>query len=147
MTLPLRQIKARKSIPKVRTKPRRTKAIKCRPHVNWVLDKWQCIAAGKVSKVTGKPHVCEGRLDPHHSPTRGAGGGDNNVSPCCRWLHSRLDSPGHSEKSVEAEYGISFRDTGASLWEGSPYRYEYERKQHTQSEPRRASTTATEGTK
>lgn len=129
MNLPLRQPSKRKPIPKVRTKPRRQKAVKCRSHINWILDTYRCLAVGKVSKRTGKPHVCWGPLDPHHSPTRGAGGGDDNVSPACRGLHSLIDSPGNSEKSVEEEYGISFRDTGAELWRVSPHRVKWERQQ------------------
>lgn len=127
MTLPPRKFKPR-SIPKKRTKPRRSKAIKCRPHINWVLENYRCIGTGKIFKSTGKPHVCCGPLDPHHYPTRGAGGGDNNISPACRGLHSLIESPGHSQKSVEADLGISFSETGASLWQISPHRRAYELK-------------------
>jgi len=113
--LPPRKIKPC-SLPKVRKKPRRTSAIKCRAHVNWVLENYQCIATGKVSKITGEVHRCWGRLDPHHSPTRGAGGGDDGVSPVCRGLHSLIDSPKRSEKSVQDEYDIDFRMTARDLW-------------------------------
>lgn len=126
MSLPLRQYKAQTKKIRPRTKPRRQKAIRCRPHVDWVIGgDWRCILAGKVSKITGKPHVCCGRLDPHHSPTRGAGGGDNNISPICRAGHDLLDSWDRSEQSVEEEYGVSFGETGDSLWEASPFGKQY----------------------
>lgn len=126
--LPPRKMKPAK-IPRVRKKPRRTSAIKCRAHVSWVLDNFECIGKGKVFKSTGRPHVCQGPLDPHHSPTRGAGGGDNNVSPVCRCLHSLIDSPGHSQKSVEADLGINFTATGLALWQLDwKNRFAYERK-------------------
>lgn len=128
MGLPLRQPRA-KAIPKFRAKLRRTTAIRCRPHVNWVIKEFQCILAGKVCKSTGQAHVCWGRLDPHHSPTRGAGGGDNNVVPICCGGHTLIDSPNWSEKRVEAEYGVSFRETGDDLWKASPHRITWERKQ------------------
>ena len=61
-------------------------------------------------------HYSERRVsDPHHSPTVGAGGKDGDTAPVCRETHMRLDSPGHSEASVEAEYGISFRDVAALI--------------------------------
>lgn len=126
--LPLRE-PIRRTIPRVRAKLRRTTAVRCRPHVTWVLDKFQCALAGKVSKITGKMHVCEGRKDPHHTPTRGAGGGDNNVVPLCRGAHSLLDSWKRSEKSVEEEYGVEFRPMGDDLWARSPHRIAWERKQ------------------
>lgn len=119
MSLPLREPPKQKPI-KVRTKLRRTTAIRCRPHVNWVLENWRCILIGKVCKSTGVVHQCWGPKDPHHSPTRGAGGGDDGVSPICRGGHSLLDSPNWSEKRVEDEYGVSFRETGADLWSASP---------------------------
>jgi len=125
MSLPLRQYKAQTKKIRPRTKPRRQKAIRCRPHVDWVLENFQCILAGKVCKSTGKKHVCEGPLDPDHYPTRGAGGGDNNVSPICRGGHSLVDSPNWSRPRVEEEYGVSFGATGDALWEVSPYGKQY----------------------
>lgn len=109
-----------KSIPRVRTKPRRVKAIKCRPHINWVLENYGCALTGLICKSTGKPHKCWGPLDPHHTPTRGAGGGDNNIVPLCRGAHSLVDSPDWSEKRVEKEYGVEFRPMGDQLWQISP---------------------------
>ncbi len=130
MALPPRKFKPKKAIKK-RTKPRRVKAIKCRPHINWILENWKCLLYSRVSKLSGVPHMCEGPLDPHHTPTRGAGGGDDNVVPLCRKAHAMIDSPGNSEKSVQAMYGVDFRETAAKLWDISPpgrvYRYKQER--------------------
>lgn len=129
MTLPMRQRLPKRRI-KARKKPRRTKAVRCRAHVDWVLENFQCLLAGKVCKSTGKLHECSGRLDPHHSPTRGAGGGDDQVSPICRSGHTLIDSPNWSEPRVEEEYGVSFRETGASLWKADfKNRSAWERKQ------------------
>lgn len=124
MSLPLRQYLAPKVI-KPRKKARRIKAIRCRAHVAWVLENFRCALAGKVNKRTGKLHECEGRLDPHHTPTRGAGGGDNNVVPLCRKAHTLIDSPGNSEKSVEQEYDVEFRPMGDDLWDISPHGKKY----------------------
>lgn len=120
MTLPLRQHKAQTKKIRPRTKPRRTKAVKCRPHINWVLACFQCVLVGKHRRTTGLPHKCEGPTDPHHTPTRGAGGGDDNVVPLCRKAHRLLDSPNWSEKRLEAEYNVDLRATALSLWEASP---------------------------
>lgn len=117
--LPPRQYKKQRPI-KRRIKPRRSKAIKCRPHINWVLENYCCAFAGRGNKRTGRIHECEGRLDPHHTPTRGAGGGDDNVAPLCRTAHALLDSHGNSEKSVQDEYGVDLREMAAELWEISP---------------------------
>ena len=122
------QAKPRKPLPRSRAEPRRKNAIECRPHVDWVLANCRCILAGKVSNITGKVHECWGPLDPHHSPTRGAGGGDDGVSAICRGGHSLLDSWDRSETSVEVEYGVSFRANGAYQWQvDSGNRLAYER--------------------
>lgn len=55
------------------------------------------------------------RCDPHHSPTVAAGGKDKDTVPLCRWHHERLDSPGHSEQSVQKEVGIDFREVAARI--------------------------------
>lgn len=123
-----------KPLPQKREAPRRKLAIDCRPHVDWVLANCKCLMAGRVSKITGKPHECWGRLDPHHSPTRGAGGGDDGVSAVCRGGHSLLDSWRRGEKSVEEEYGISFRANGALQWQADfENRIKYERSLAAQS--------------
>jgi hypothetical protein len=53
--------------------------------------------------------------DPHHSPTVGAGGKDKDTSPACPDHHKRLDSPGWSEKRLEAETGTDCRGVAALL--------------------------------
>lgn len=100
----------------------------CPGHCKVVRTKYQCLAAGKVSAVTNEPHVCEGRIDPHHARTRGAGGDDTRVVPLCRRLHNRLDSPGHSQASVEKEFGLNMLASGAALWQADTYhRVKFER--------------------
>jgi hypothetical protein len=122
--IPPRKFRQRK-LPVKRTKPRRTSAVRCRAHVNWLLENFYCALAGKISARTGKRHECCGPLDPHHTPTRGSGGGDNNCVPLCRGAHSLLDSPGNSEKSIEKEYGVQFRPMSAELWDISPHGKRY----------------------
>lgn len=53
--------------------------------------------------------------DPHHSPTVGAGGKDRDTVPACSYHHARLDSPGHSEKSVARECGVDVRKVAAII--------------------------------
>lgn len=83
---------------------------------SFVKTKYLCALAGKVCKSTGHPHVCEGPLDPHHTPTKGAGGDDRSIVPLCRKAHTLLDVPNWSEKRVEAEYGVEFRPMAAELF-------------------------------
>jgi hypothetical protein len=115
--------------PKLRMNVQPPDRVECRGHWEWMRKKgYLCLAAGKVSKRTGEIHVCEGRLDPHHAKTRGAGGDDRHIVPLCRCIHSRLDSPGHSQKSVEDEYGLKMLETSAALWREDTYhRQKFER--------------------
>lgn len=110
-----------KSLPKKRTKPRRSSAIKCRAHTNWVSNPeiWQCL-------VVGKREECMGRLDPHHVITRGAGGGDEQVVPLCRRHHDIC----HDLKTdkFDALYGTDIAETARLLWAQSPHRRAWEQR-------------------
>jgi hypothetical protein len=118
--LPPRAFKAPK-IPKVRKKPRRTSAIKCRAHLNWVKNPeiWQCVAAG-----SGE---CFGPLDPHHVVSRGAGGGDEQVVTLCRRHHDICHDL--KTKAFDERYGTDIAATAAELWQLSPAGREYRLKQ------------------
>lgn len=115
--------------PKVRMNCQPPKVVECRAHWTWIRkQEFCCLAFSRVSKVTGLVHTCEGPLDPHHAKTRGAGGGDNHIVPLCRLIHSRLDSPGHSQKSVEDEYGLNMLKSAEALWRADTYqRTKFER--------------------
>lgn len=117
MSLPPRKFKPRKAIKK-RAKPRRTSAIKCRAHLDYVVEEFDCSIRGKVCKVSGEVHECAGPIDPDHIITRGAGGGDEQVWPLCRKAHDLRGSLGLSE--LERRYGVDATDIGASLWDISP---------------------------
>lgn len=126
-------------IPKRRTRPKmmapkEDAPIKCAGHLKWVRGH-ECTIAGKsrnafVSGFIGpERHVCEGRIEAHHTPTRGAGGGDDSVVPLCSYAHAILDSPGWSERRLEQEYRVDLRATALALWKASPHRIKYEQEQ------------------
>lgn len=52
-----------------------------------------------------------GKSDPHHCPTRGAGGVWHDLSPLCPADHDRVHLVGVS--TFETEHGISFRAIAA----------------------------------
>lgn len=126
--LPQRKFRLRKPI-KRRTKPRRTKAIKCRAHLDWVITEFDCSLKGKVDKVTGELHECSGRIDPDHIVTRGAGGGDEQTWPLCRRAHDLRGTMGIEE--FQRRFGVDAKETAKELWDISPagraYRYKQSR--------------------
>lgn len=65
-------------------------------------------------------HECEGRMEAHHDPSRGAGGGDHQQVPLCAKGHRNV----HDGCSFE---GVSFSKIGAALWKQSPHRLKFER--------------------
>lgn len=121
MMLPPRKIKQR-SLPKVRKKPRRTSAIKCRAHLNWVKREFDCLVNN---------YACSGPVDPHHVVSRGAGGGDEQVVSLCRFHHDGIHRLG--KDAFEKCYRVDLAETAAALWKASPHRIAYERKQKDQS--------------
>lgn len=131
MPLPPRKQKAKKVI-KPRTKPRRVKAIRCRPHLDWVVEEFDCAIKGKVDKKTGMVHVCCGPVDPDHIRTRGAGGGDEQVWPLCRGAHTLKGTIPLEE--FEDRFGVEAVPMAAELWDKSPhgkaYRYQHKEQSH-----------------
>lgn len=128
MALPSRKFKPRKAIKK-RTKPRRVKAIKCRPHLDWVVEEFDCAIKSRVCKVTRLMHFCAGPIDPDHIRTRGAGGGDEQVWPLCRCAHDLRGTIGIDE--IQRRYSVDAKEMAAHLWSISPpgrvYRYKVSR--------------------
>lgn len=116
--LPPRKIKA-KPIPKVRTRPRRTSAIKCRAHLRWVTSTFDCLIKFR------EGHTCAGPIDPHHVVSRGAGGGDEQVAPLCRNAHTHVHSMGVD--SFNEFFRVDLASTAAILWEQSPHGKLYRR--------------------
>jgi hypothetical protein len=98
----------------------------CHGHKKFVRG-FGCCLAGKVGQHDGKPHVCEGPIDFHHSKTVGSGGGDETGVPLCRYLHMLLDSPGWSQKRVEESYTVAFSQIAEHLWKISPHGKAYRR--------------------
>lgn len=69
--------------------------------------------------------ACSGRIEAHHQRTRGAGGGDEQAVPLCAFHHALLDSPGWSQKRLEAECNVEFAEIAARLWAKSPHGRKY----------------------
>lgn len=120
MSLPQRRTRQRMNVqPPMR--------VECRGHLRFVKTKFLCALAGKSTKA-GIAHVCHEIIDPHHTPTKGAGGGDHETVPLCRIAHVLLDSPNWSEARLEAEYGVKLRQMAADLWKADTYnRTKFER--------------------
>lgn len=133
--LPPRAFKAPK-ISKIRKKPRRTSAIKCRAHLNWVKSHFDCLC---------KNDACFGPIDPHHVVSRGAGGGDEQVVPLCRHHHDALHGMGR--ESFEREYRKDLDATAEALWEQSPHgkRYRLEQQRASSAPLANQSTTPLSG--
>lgn len=113
--------------------PKEGAPISCRGHRQWVAGHYCCIA-GRVAvdgPMKGQQHECFGRIDPHHTTTVGAGGGDETVVPLCRRAHDQLDSPGWSQPLFERAYQIDLAALAAKLWRESRHRITYERKQQS----------------
>ena len=119
--------KPRRPLKKMRATPRRKAAIVCRPHIDWVLASYKCLLIGKVNAETGKPHECQGPLDPHHEPPVSRGGGDNQVNPLCRLAHDLRHSMGR--RNFQSVFGVDLDATGPELWSRSPHRLKHEGKQ------------------
>ncbi len=96
--------------------------IHCDAHVRWTRG-FRCCAEGR------GPFPCEGRIEAHHTKTRGAWGGDETVVPLCSFHHAQLDSPGWSQKRFEQEYAVDFPRLAAELWTKSPHGQRYRREQ------------------
>lgn len=127
----IRRSALRRRKPERMMPPKEGAPISCRPHLQWVAGHYCCIA-GRVAiegPMKGQQHVCEGRIDPHHVKTRGAGGGDEQVAPLCRLAHSQLDSPGWSQPLFERAYSIDLANIAADLWKRSPHGQRYRNEQ------------------
>lgn len=106
------------------------------PHHRAFVRKRECCVAGKLTE----PHrecvyAADGQSDPHHSKTRGAGGGDESCVPLCRYHHNLLDSPNWSQQRLEREARVSFADISAGLWRISPPAQRYRLKHQQQTQP------------
>lgn len=100
----------------------------CPGHCKVVRTKYDCAIVGRKRKSDGEPHVCWGRIDPHHVTSRGAGGGDHQVAPLCRGAHDLGESPGWSWKRFKDEYDVDLEKMAAACWLADPYhRLKYER--------------------
>jgi hypothetical protein len=102
--------------------------VECPGHLKIVRTKYVCALAGKVMKSTGEEHICEGRIDPHHVKSRGAGGGDEQVAPLCRRAHDLGESWGWSWQRVKSEFGVDLPKMATDLWQADAYhRMKFER--------------------
>jgi len=92
----------------------------CSGHIQWVRGH-ECLLAGK----NDPKHPCVGKVQAHHSTTRGAGGGDETVVPLCVGHHAQLESPGWSQRRMEQVYGLNMQAVADALWESSPHGKKY----------------------
>ncbi len=102
---------------RVRCGIREESRVSCRPHLQWVRG-FPCLVNNA---------DCWEKIDAHHVRTRGAGGGDEQVVPLCRFHHGQLDSPGWSQKKFQEHYKLDMATTAADLWERSPHGRKYRR--------------------
>lgn len=105
--------------------------LKCAGHLQWVRGH-ECCLTGKwriVRDNSGAPftqdHVCEGRMEAHHSTTRGAGGGDDVAVPLCTKAHMEGHKIGWT--TFEKRWGVDLAKISAELWKASPHRIKWER--------------------
>lgn len=113
----------------IRRKPGRLgikipREVTCQPHLKWVRG-CECAAHLRGPQA----HLCSGRIEAHHTPTRGAAGRNHpSVAPLCSYHHSLLDSPGWSEQRFNEVFGINLREIATELWKRSPHRAAWEKK-------------------
>lgn len=107
----IRRLPQRRKRPKMGV--RQPDRVDCPNHLKFVRG-FACVCAGH------QRFKCEGRMEAHHQVTRGAGGGDEQVVPICAFHHALLDSPGWSQKRLEAECGVDFEKVAEGLWRVSP---------------------------
>lgn len=89
-------------------------------HVGFVRGR-ECAISGK------KGHVCSGRMEVHHEPTRGAGGDDRRCAPLCSAAHEERHRKGR--KWFENHYGVNLEQVGKDCWQADAYhRRKYENK-------------------
>lgn len=99
--------------PRLKKKPRRTSAIRCPGHTADI-KLYDCALKSKI-KPTDAHHECWGPIDPHHTKTRGAGGGDDTLVPLCRGHHDLVHTKGLAW--IEAASGVDLREMAALLWD------------------------------
>lgn len=105
---------------------RDSSVIKCAGHLKWVRGH-ECCIAGVFG--TSDIHRCFGRMEAHHSTTRGAGGGDETAVPLCTAAHSIGHAIGW--ETFERRFRVDLEKIAAELWKQSPHGRTY-RQQHTE---------------
>lgn len=131
-------------IPKRRTRqrmmlPKPDAPIRCDGHLKWVRGH-NCVC------VEIDPTGCGGRIEAAHVRRGTDGGigskpGDNWTLPACSNHHAEQHRVG--EQTFEKTYKLSMKKIAASLWQRSPHRIPYERKQASLlSSPKDPNTTA-----
>lgn len=102
--------------------------IKCPGHLKWVRGH-ECMCLGKMEHIIVgddymvTPDRCVGRIEAHHSTTRGAGGGDETAVPLCAWHHASGHKMGWT--TFQQRFGVDLASTAADLWKRSPHGQRY----------------------
>ena len=92
----------------------------------------ECAIAGKHNLVLRQGHLCSGRIEAAHVRIGTDGGagmkpGDNWIIPLCSDAHKLQHKIG--EVSFAGIYRIDMKAIAAALWQKSPHRIIWERKQ------------------
>jgi hypothetical protein len=98
---------------RIKKKPRRTAAINCPGHKAYVKT-YECALGGKISPVH-VGYACGGPLDPHHTRSVGAGGGDEGLVPLCRIHHDLTHNTGL--EWVFNVTGVDLLEMAEQLWD------------------------------
>lgn len=103
---------------------RESSVIKCPSHMKWVRGHECCISNHPWSDNLRCAHGCSGRIEAHHSTTRGAGGGDETVVPLCSAAHQEGHTIGWT--TFERRYRVDLTNIAQTLWAKSPHRRKWE---------------------
>ena len=107
---------------------RESSVIKCPAHLRWVRGH-ECLCAGKMEHIIvgddylASPSPCIGRMEAHHSTTRGAGGGDETAVPLCSGHHADGHKMGWA--TFQQRFAVDLASTAAALWNASPHGKRY----------------------
>lgn len=103
-------LKRKTVVAKTRKLPRRTKRFVCPEHLEYVRLQPCCVINDTCIYMI--------RQHPHHSKTRGSGGGDETVVPLCSYHHRLVHDLGRH--TFERRYNVDLRTIAETLWKSSP---------------------------
>ena len=107
----LKEVRARKFLPKRRKKPRRG-PMRCKAYMDWLTKGYCAIYASNPRAILLD---CELPLDSAHTQNNGMSskGPDSSCAPLCRRHHREYDA---GRKSFEAKYSVDMSALAAAHW-------------------------------